>query len=143
MIPNFRYMVQCSKLYKEAMAEGVNYCGPVKTSHKGFLISSLENCIKDLPGGSYLVMKSTPKFPGDIPLISIGDKYNSSKVLVFIATEGAGSAEPGNPYLSHFPDIYSNISVQHFFHPCLLGRYFNACNAIYNHNSMSQSDLVS
>ena len=54
--------------------------------------------MKDWPGGSYLVLKSTPKFPGEIPLLAIGYKYNSRTVLGFIATEGAGSTKPGDPY---------------------------------------------
>ena len=63
-------------------------------------------------------------------------------VLVFIATEGDGSTEPGNPYLSCFPDIYSNVSVRPVFCPHLLGRYFNAYNAIENHNRMRKSDIA-
>ena len=86
-------------------AAGVDYCRPVKTSHKGFL-STLEKLMKDCPGGSYFVMKSNPRFPVDRPLLAIGYKYNSRKVLGFISTEGAGSTEPGDPYLSCFPDIF-------------------------------------
>ena len=112
------------------MAAGVDYCGPVKTSHKGFCLAALEKLMKDWPGGLYLVMKSTPRFPGGRPLLDIGYKYNSRKVLGFIATKGAGSTAPGNPYLSRFPDIYSNISVLPLVCPHLLGRYSNACNAI-------------
>ena len=52
------------------------------------------------------VMKSNPIFPCGRPLTSIGYKYNSRKGLVFITTEGAGSTEPGDPYLSRFPDIF-------------------------------------
>ena len=69
--------------------------------------------MKDWPGGSYLVLKVTPRFPGERPLLNIWYKYNSSKVLVFIDTEGAISTEPGGPYLSHFLDFFSNVS----FHP--------------------------
>ena len=97
--------------------------------------------MKDWPGGSYLVLKSTPRFPGESPLLDIGYKYNSNKVLGFIATEGAGSTEPGDPYLSCFPDIYSTVSVRPVVRPHLLGRYFNACNTIDNHNRMRQSDI--
>ena len=68
--------------------------------------------MKDWLGGSYLVLKSTPRFPSEIPLLAIEYKYNSRKVLGFIATGGAGSTEPGDPYLSRFPDIYSNVSVR-------------------------------
>ena len=68
-------------------AAGVDYCGPVKTIHKGFCLATLENLMKDWPGGSYLVLKSTPRFPGERPLLAIGYKYNSRKFLGFIATE--------------------------------------------------------
>ena len=87
-------------------------------------------------------MKSITRVPCDRPLMNIGYKYNSRKVLLFIATEGAGSTEPGDPYLSHFPDIYSNVSVRPIVRPHLLGRYFNDCNAIDNYNRMRQSDLA-
>ena len=64
------------------------------------------------------------------------------KVLGFIGTEGYGSTEPGDTYLSRFPDIYYNVSVCPVVRPHLLGRYFNVCNSIYNHNRMRQSDIV-
>ena len=97
--------------------------------------------MKDWPGGSYLVMKFNPRVPGGIPLLAIGYKYNYRKVLWFIATEGAGSTAPGDPYLSRVPDIYSNVSVHPYDLPHLIGRYFNACSAIDNQNRMRQSDL--
>ena len=52
--------------------------------------------MKDWPGGSYLVLRSTPRFPVEIPLLAIGYKYISRKALGFIATEGSGSTEPGD-----------------------------------------------
>ena len=105
---------------------GVDYCGQVKTIHKGFCLNTLEKLMHYWPGGSYLVMKSNPRFPYGIPLLAIGHKYNSRKVLVFIYIEGAGSTEPGDPYLSCFPDIFYNVSVCPVVSPHLLGRYFNA-----------------
>ena len=57
-------------------------------------------------GGSYLVMNSNPRVPGGIPLMDIGYKYNYRKFLGFISTETPGSTEPGDPYLSCFPDIF-------------------------------------
>ena len=120
---------------------GVNYCGSVNKSHKGFCLATLEKLMKDCPGGSYLVLKSTPRFPCETSLLTIGYKYNFRKVLGFIATEGSGTTEPGDPYLSRFPEIYSNVSVFPFVRTHLLGRYFNTCNAIENHNRMRQSDL--
>ena len=69
------------------MAAGVDYCGPVKTSYKGFCLDMLKNLMEDWPGGSYLVMDITPRFPGGRTILSIGYTYSSRKVLGFIAKE--------------------------------------------------------
>ena len=53
------------------MAEGVDYCGPVKTSHKVLCLATLEKLVKYWTGGSYLFMKSTSRYPGGIPLMAI------------------------------------------------------------------------
>ena len=98
--------------------------------------------MKDWPGGSYLVMKISPIFPVERPLLAIGYKYNSRKVLGFIATEGSRSTETGDPYLSRFPDIYSNVYFRLIVGPHLLVRYFNSYIAIDNHNKMQQSDMA-
>ena len=98
--------------------------------------------MEDWSGGSYLVLKSTAIVPGERPILAIGYKYNSRKVRGFIATEGGVSTEPVDPYLSFFPDIYSNVSVHPVVSPHLLGRYFNTCNAIYNNNRMRHYDIA-
>ena len=82
------------------MAEGADYCGPAKTTHKGFCLATLENLMKDWPGGSYLVMKSTPRVPCGRPILEIEYKYNYRRFLGFISTEGYGSNAPGDPYFS-------------------------------------------
>ena len=87
-------------------------------------------------------MKSTPIFSGKIPLQAIGYKYNYRNALGFIATVGSGSTEPVDPYLSRFPDIFSNVSSLPVIHPHLIIRYFSACNEIDNKNRMRQSDLA-
>ena len=61
--------------------------------------------------GSYLVLKCTTIDPGDRPLIAIVYKYKYRKVLGFISIEGSGSTEIGDPYLSRFSDIFSNVSI--------------------------------
>ena len=86
-------------------------------------------------------MKSIPRVPGGRPLLNIGYKYNDRKVLGFIADEGGGSTEPGDPYLSCFPDIYSNIYIFPVVRPNFLGSNSNSCSLIGNHNRMRQSDL--
>ena len=48
------------------MAAGVDYCEMAKTSHKGFCLATLEKLMKYWPGGLYLVLKSTPRFPGSV-----------------------------------------------------------------------------
>ena len=97
--------------------------------------------MKYFPGGSYLVMRITPRVPGGIPTRAMVYKYNSRKFLGFIATEGAGSTESGDPYLSRFPDMYYNVSIFPINCPNLIGRYFNDCNLIRNQNRMRQSDI--
>ena len=54
------------------MSEGVDYCGPEKTSYKGSCMATLEKLTKYWPGGSYLVMKINPIVPGGRPPMSIG-----------------------------------------------------------------------
>ena len=77
-------------------------------------------------------MKSTQIVPGGRTVMVIGCKYNYRKVLCFIADEEDGSTGPGDPYLSHFLDIYSNASVSHVVCPYFMVGYFSACNTIYN-----------
>ena len=38
------------KMAEEMAVSGVDYCGPVKTIHKGFCLSTLEKLMKYLPG---------------------------------------------------------------------------------------------
>ena len=114
----------------------------VKTGHSGFLLSTLENLMKDWPVGSYLVRKSSPIFPIDRPLMAIIYKQNSSKVLVFIATEGSGSTKSGDPYLSRYPDNYYNVSILSVVCTNLLGSYFHTCSSMENHDRMGQYELV-
>ena len=73
--------------------------------------------------------------------MAIGYKYNYRRVLGFIATEGYGSNEPGYPYLSSVPEIYSNVSVRPIVIPHLIGRYLNTYNMIDNRNRMRQYSL--
>ena len=117
------------------MGEGVYYYRPVKKSHKSFCLATLEKLTKYCLGGSNIVLKINPRVTGDRPLMSIVYKYNYGKVLGFISTEGSGSTEPGDPYLSRFPGSYYNVSILPVFFPHLLVSSFNAFNAIYNHST--------
>ena len=61
---------------KTAMALGVDYCGPEKTSRKFFFLATIEKLMKDWPRGLYLVMKIDPRVTDGIPLMDIEYKYN-------------------------------------------------------------------
>ena len=67
-------------------------------------------------------MKSAPIVPGNKPRMDIGYKYIYQKVLLFIATDGGGSTEPGVPYLYFYPGNYYNISVFPIFCPRVVVR---------------------
>ena len=49
--------------------------------------------------------------PGDRPLIDIGYKYNAWKVVSFIFTDNAGSTKSGIPYLSKYPEKFTNVEI--------------------------------
>ena len=70
---------------------------------KGFCLSKLEKLIKEWPGGSYKVREITPRVPGDIPLMDIRYKYNSRKVIKFIANGGVESNYLGEPIFISLP----------------------------------------
>ena len=94
---------------KTAVAHGklkAHYIGNVKGSHASYPKDLLLGLLKDMPGGSKLSMKMTKE---GIDLIATGYKYNSSKVIFFIMTEGAGSTKSGTSYFSKFQDGEGNV----------------------------------
>ena len=99
------------KIEGEDMFEGVDYCGPVNTSNKGFFLAVLEKLMKEGSGGSHMFISSTTRDPDDRPLMAIGYKYIYQKVLGFIFKEGAGSIVTCVPYLSFYLEDYSNVSI--------------------------------
>ena len=70
-------------------------------------------------------MNSTTRVPGGTTLMSTGYKNNYRELLGFISTEGYGSTEPGDSFLSRFPHIYSNVSVRPIVYTHLIGGYLN------------------
>ena len=59
---------------EEEISEGLDYCGPVKTDHKLFLMDTFKILTKDCPVGYYLVMNSTPRYSDNRPLMVTGYK---------------------------------------------------------------------
>ena len=84
-----------NKLAEAAKSIGVDLIGMVKTNTKIFCKATIEGLTKDCPVGSYIVLRRKPRVPGERPLIAIGYKYNSRKVISFVATAGAGSTMLG------------------------------------------------
>ena len=71
--------------------------------------------MKEFPVGSCIFMKIKVIVLEDIPIIDIFYKYNSWKVLGFIATEGGGGNDSVNPYSYHLPDIILTFLFALFF----------------------------
>ena len=93
------------------MELGAELISKVKTNTKVLCKEKIQKLTKNWPGGSYLVLRSKPMVPGGRPLIAIGYKYNSRKVLSFIVTDNAGSTKTGITYLSKYPDQFTNVSI--------------------------------
>ena len=62
--------------------------------------------------------------PGDRPLIDIGYKYNTRKVLSFIVTDNSGSTKTGIPYLSKYPDQFTNVAICPVVRPLVMSKTF-------------------
>ena len=60
--------------------------------------------------------------PGGRPLIAIGYKYNARKVLSFIVTDNSGSTKTGIPYLSKYPEQFTNVSICPVSRPLVMSK---------------------
>ena len=83
---------------------------------------------EDWTGCSYHVLKSNPMVPGDGPIMVIGYKYNSRKVLSFVAREEAGSTKSNIPYLSDYPDQFANVSIHPVVCPQIVSKLYGSSN---------------
>ena len=93
------------------MEVGAKLIGMVKTNNKGSRKETIEKLTKDWPGGSDLVLRSNHMVPRVGPLIAIGYKYKVRKVLYFIVTDNSGIKQAGLPYLSNYPDQFTNVAI--------------------------------
>ena len=80
--------------------------------------------------------------PRERLLIAIGYKYNSRKVLSFVATSGAESTTLGIPYLLKYPEQFSNVSILPVARPHLMSIFFGLVNELDSHNKSLQSDIA-
>jgi hypothetical protein len=124
----------------EAIHEsGHEWIGVVKTSHSLFPKKELEDKMKNWPGGMSLIMEATTS--KGVKLLAIGYKYNSSKVLCFVATKNAGSTMLGEPYRARFADDYDNLLSRPVDRPEIISTYFQKSNGIDKHNQARQFEL--
>lgn len=90
-------------------------------------------------GGMSMVMEGTTA--SGVQLLAIGYKYNSRKVLSFVATKASGSTTPGTPYRAKFADNWGNVMTRLVPRPDIISQYFQISNAVDTHNQARQSDL--
>ena len=79
--------------------------------------------------------------PGYRPIISIGYKYNARKVLSFIVTDNAGITNTGIPYLSKYPDQFTNVAIRPVARPLVMSKK-SAVNEVDSHNKSRHYYLV-
>ncbi len=121
----------------EAIHEaGHEWIGIVKTFHSLFPKKELEDKMKNWPGGMSLLMEATTS--KGVKLLAIGYKYNSSKVLCFVATKNSGSTVLGEPYRARFADDYDNLLSRPVDCPEIISTYFQKSNGKDKHNQACQ-----
>ena len=80
------------------------------------------------------MFRSKPVVPGGRPIIAIGYDYNVRKVLFLIVTENTGITGASLPYLSNYPDQFSNVSTHPVAHPIVMYKFFSSVNKVESHN---------
>ena len=123
------------------MEVGAYLIGMVKKNTKGLFKETIEKLKKDWPVCSYLVLRRKPMVPRYIRLIAIGYKYNVRKVLCFIVTDKSRITKTGIPYLSKYPDQFTNVAIRPVARPLVMSKK-SAVNEVYSHNKSRQSDLA-
>ena len=116
--------------------QSVHHCTMIiKTAHVQSPKKWLDETMKDIPGGTWIVLKGTTEELNH-KLACIGYKYIKKTVLAFILTRGAGSSEPGDPYKAGFPYKYGNLCVRHVARPQVISNYFKYSNKLDVHNQV-------
>ena len=118
------------------------FIGMVNTNTKGLFKETIEKITRYWTGGSYLMLRSKPMVPGGRPLVAIGLKYNTRKVLSIIVTDNTRSPQAGLLYLSKYPNQFTNISIRPVARPLVMYKLFGAVNEVDSHKKLRQSDLA-
>ena len=120
---------------------GNHCCLMIKTRHSRSPKKFLEDKMKEMPGGTWIVLEGRAEKEG-VDLVSLGYKYNKKKVLTFVYSKGAGSSAAGKPYEARFPDKYGNVCIRHVARPQVVSTYFEFSNQTDLHNQSRQFDLA-
>ena len=64
------------------------------------------------------------------------------KVLYFLVTDNAGSIQAGIPYLSKYPDQFTNVAIRPVDFLLVMSNFFGAVNEVDSHNKSRQSDFA-
>ena len=93
-----------------------------KTGHGRSPRRFFEEKMKDMPGGTWIVLEGRAK-KESVDLVTLGYSTTRKQFLPLL-TKGAGSLAPGKPYEATFPDKYGNVCIQHVGHPEIVSTYF-------------------
>ena len=118
---------------------GHEFVGPVKTSTSLFMKDELEHLMKDWTSGTHIIMQGVSS--NNNSLLAIGYKYNTKKVLSFVATKNGGSSLVGEPYRARFIGDDNNIQFRSVDRPQIISAYFKASNCVDKHNHARQAEL--
>ncbi len=125
----------------EAMSlEGFHYFGQVKTGHGRIPKLFLETEMAGYCPGLWLVLEHTS--PLNVDMVCIGYKYNKSKILTFIMTNGCGSTTPGPPYTVTYTKENGEKIQRDIACPNVITDHFHAAGAIDHHNHTRQGTLA-
>ena len=125
------------KTANELQCRGCEGVFQVKTGHRGYPKAFIEDAMKGMPGGVWLVLEGTNRHTEE-KLIAIGYRYSTKKTLCFIMTPGAGSTRRGTPYEMKFPTDHGNVGVRHVDRPDVISKYFKDSNCVDRHNQVRQ-----
>ena len=70
------------------------------------------------------MLRRKPLVTGDRFIITVSYNYNVRKVLSFIVTDNAGSTKTGIPYLSKYPDQFTNVAIRPVAYPLVMSKMF-------------------
>jgi hypothetical protein len=112
----------------------------IKTGHALFPAKFLDKELAKAPVGCWITMAG--KGPRGTNLLAIGYKYNSKRVLKFVAMTDAGYTKAGTPYNMRFTDAYSNVCIHKVQRPIIISTFFNDSNCVNSHNHLRQYELA-